>query len=242
MTDLTAFVTTETFVEIIRSEYCKLNECEINLTNFMRQGVHKGWLQKGSLQAETLLDRKNAAWIVHEFLEKECGEADEEDFSPAKRLKDLYDCHTCVNHVAQVYVKGIMSKKQSSFGMRDPITVEEARQIASRIFGKEKRTPPKKDDFVVRGYKLSLPEAMTKKEKNHKTVLIDVRPRREYDEKHLEGAISIPLNEILKNPYQVAENTFTPLLLYCENAYQSEIAANCVMESGYWDVGYFAFI
>lgn len=242
MTDFPVFVTTETFVETIRSEYCKINECEVELSNFTKQGIYKGWLQNGSTQAATFLNRKNAAWIVHEFIKIECSEADEADYSPAKRLKDLYDCHTCVNHVAQVYAKGIMGDKQSLFGMEGLLTIEEARQIVISMFHKEKRTPPEKNNFVVRGYKLSLAEAMSKKEKNPKMVLIDVRPRREYEEKHLEDAISIPLNEILKNPYQVAEDKLTPLLFCCESAYQSEIAANCVVEAGYQDAGYFAFI
>lgn len=242
MADTSVFITTGEFVQLIFNEYDRKNACETGKTNSRNKGLSDAGHFMGKLQEAAFLDRKNAAWIVHDFLRTVSGEADEENLSPAKRLKDLYDCHTCVNHVAQVFVKGIMSDKQSSFGMKELLTAEEAKQIAIRMFRKEKRTPPKKDDFVVGGYKLSLPEAMSQKEKNPGTVIIDVRLSREYGETHLDGAISIPLSEILKNPYQVAENKFTPLLFYCENAYQSEMAANCVMEAGYWDVGYFALI
>ena len=31
-----------------------------------------------------------------------------EDISRANALADLYPCHTCVNHIAQVYLRGIM--------------------------------------------------------------------------------------------------------------------------------------
>ena len=31
-----------------------------------------------------------------------------EDISRANALADLYTCHTCVNHIAQVYLRGIM--------------------------------------------------------------------------------------------------------------------------------------
>ena len=30
------------------------------------------------------------------------------DISGAKDLKDLYDCRVCANHIAQVYLRGIM--------------------------------------------------------------------------------------------------------------------------------------
>ena len=38
----------------------------------------------------------------------ELGVADLQDISAAEELADLYTCHTCVNHIAQVYLRGIM--------------------------------------------------------------------------------------------------------------------------------------
>lgn len=240
MTD--SYITTDRFLELIRSEFSRNKECEINLLEFKKQGVRKGWLpvSLSTLGEETFLDHKNAARIVHEFLKIECEEPDEEDINPAKKLKDLYDCHTCVNHIAQVYVKGIMGEGQSLFGTNAPLTMEEAQFIVSRIFKHKQRTPQKKPPSVSQRNKLSYEEAVAWKEKEQKTVLIDVRSQREYQENHLQGAIGICLSEILKNPYQVAESKFTTLLFYCENGYQSEIAANCVREAGYQDVWFFA--
>ena len=40
------------------------------------------------------------------------GEEDESDWSAAERLQDLYSCHVCLNHIAQVYVKGIMGGRR----------------------------------------------------------------------------------------------------------------------------------
>lgn len=53
-------------------------------------------------------ERRAAAEIVHGFLKDVLKEKDIADISPAAVLRDLYDCRVCVNHIAQVYLKGIM--------------------------------------------------------------------------------------------------------------------------------------
>ncbi len=197
------------------------------------------YLSSEETDGEAYLDRKNAARIVHEFLKQVSMEADEADWSLAKRLQDLYDCHICVNHVAQVYVKGIMKANQDIFGMKVLLTQQEALEIAEKVVYKNLRQPPRTEDFPQGGERLSYEEAMHKQETVAQLRLIDVRPRQEYEKEHLRGAISIPLGAILKNPYQVSDHKKTPLLFFCDNGYQSEIAASCVIEAGYYDVGYF---
>ena len=54
------------------------------------------------------MDRKSAATLIHIFLREVLKEPDETDIEPASILRDLYDCRVCVNHIAQVYLKGIM--------------------------------------------------------------------------------------------------------------------------------------
>ena len=54
------------------------------------------------------LTRLDAAILVHIFLREVTGLDDLEDISGAAVLKDLYDCRHCVNHIAQVYLRGIM--------------------------------------------------------------------------------------------------------------------------------------
>ena len=39
----------------------------------------------------------------------EFGVPDFTDISPANVLADLYTCHTCVNHIAQVFLRGIIT-------------------------------------------------------------------------------------------------------------------------------------
>ena len=48
---------------------------------------------------EELIRRRTAAGIIHRALRR-AGEADEEHTGAALRLRDLYVCRTCVNHIA----------------------------------------------------------------------------------------------------------------------------------------------
>ena len=52
-----------------------------------------------------------AAWC-HDYLLNTLHEPDETDWSAARALVDIYDCHSCVYHIAQVYVKGIIPERQ----------------------------------------------------------------------------------------------------------------------------------
>lgn len=67
---------------------------------------------------ESKVLRKDAAKILHLYMLKVLSLKDEEDISPASVLKDLYDCRVCVNHIAQVYLKGIMKAHEYPEGMK----------------------------------------------------------------------------------------------------------------------------
>ena len=54
------------------------------------------------------LTRKKCAEIIHLFLQKILREKDEIGIEKAYFIKDLFDCRVCANHIAQVYLKGIM--------------------------------------------------------------------------------------------------------------------------------------
>ena len=62
--------------------------------------------------------RKDAAKILHLYMLKVLSLKDEEDMSAASVLKDLYDCRVCVNHIAQVYLKGIMKAHEYPEGLK----------------------------------------------------------------------------------------------------------------------------
>lgn len=87
--------------------------------------------------------RKNAAKEVHKYLQNVLQEPDEKDVKKAEVLKDLYDCHACVEDIAQVYVKGIMNPvRNKEFGNKDILSQEEAELIFQRILDKSSRERP----------------------------------------------------------------------------------------------------
>ena len=73
--------------------------------------LQKGVLETGDLsESFEEIDRRSAARILHNFMRIVLGIKDEPDISKAYILKDLFDCRVCVNHIAQVYLKGVMKE------------------------------------------------------------------------------------------------------------------------------------
>lgn len=78
-------------------------------TDLLHYGRIRFWLEDSDeSQPETLLDKRAAARICHQFMKIELGIKDSENIDKAKELKDLYNCRVCANHIAQVYIKKIM--------------------------------------------------------------------------------------------------------------------------------------
>lgn len=65
-------------------------------------------IDKNDEEKDAVLTRKLCAKILHEYLQKYMHEPDEIGIEKAYFIKDLFDCRTCANHIAQVYLKGIM--------------------------------------------------------------------------------------------------------------------------------------
>lgn len=111
-----------------------------NTPDYMDYGYQVGWLEDMDITyCNEPLQRKNAARILHEYMRIELKEADVEDISPAKKLRDLYDCRVCAKHVMQVYTKGIMEGNYLTdtlylFEMNRGITVQEAETYIARVF------------------------------------------------------------------------------------------------------------
>lgn len=207
-----------------------------------------GWLEEQDVTSSNFpIERKTAARILHQFLRKELQEQDEPDVSEATKLQDLYECRVCVSHVMQVYVKGIMDGHTTPtgcfvFGMQETITEQEAEKIIERVFHPEKRKPKTRLENVfptVESISVETAKSMLQADKN--AILIDVRTATQYEESHMEKAIHIPLMELLKNPYGVSMRRDIPILLYCEEGYQSEMAAKCLLEAGFEKVYSFAW-
>ncbi len=69
----------------------------------------RGWIEDQDERfCDKNLNRQTAARVLHQFMKIELGVPDLQDISAANVLADLYTCHTCVNHIAQIYLRGIM--------------------------------------------------------------------------------------------------------------------------------------
>ena len=100
------------------------------------------------LHPDDYITRKAAARIIHHTLLYLLDEIDVSDIRPANALVDLYDCRTCVLHIAQVYCKGIMGsqtitdkssgKTYEIFDMNSGIEHDEMNQILSKIWNRSK--------------------------------------------------------------------------------------------------------
>jgi len=179
------------------------------------------------------IERRAAARIAHEALLMELGEEDEEDWSAANSLQDLYICRTCVIHIAQMYVKGIMPGRENSmFDVKGKISYSEARSIVERMLDREKRTP-QTGGRIYTCKKLSPDEAWELTTKDTRAMIIDVRTYEEHKAGHIEGSICIPLNDISNNPFSISENKNTPIILYCLMGYKSTVAAHILIDAGY---------
>ena len=212
-------------------------------------GYASGWLEaQDVMMQKECLQRKTAARISHSFLRKEQKEADEIDGSPAYILQDLFDCRACAGHIIQMYVKGIMDGiilpgNRKVFGTDQMVSEEEAEELLIRLFNREKRIEMTGVTELPKTELTECPkeQALQILRDNPSALLIDVRVQRAYEEKHLAGAENIPYMNILKNPYAVSEKYDTIILLYCEEGYQSRMAAQCLSEAGYTNVLYFAW-
>lgn len=98
-------------------------------------GRKRGWLEEqDQLWKDRMIEKRHAARIVHEFLRIEGKEKDERDIKKARQLEDLYHCRVCANHIAQVFVKGIMqARTEKRFGLLDPISETEMEMIFLRM-------------------------------------------------------------------------------------------------------------
>ncbi|MFZ0911435.1 MAG: MBL fold metallo-hydrolase [Candidatus Acidiferrales bacterium] len=62
-------------------------------------------------------------------------------------------------------------------------------------------------------------------------LLIDVRTPREYQQKSIEGSMSIPLNHLSERAHDLPRDR--PLLVYCAGGYRSSIAASLFQQQGF---------
>ena len=93
---------------------------QLTLPELLRYGHFRGWLEDSDeRQPEAPLNRQTAVRITHQFMLIELKIPDLADISPAAKLKDLYTCRVCTNHIAQLYTRGIMGAKKEEPDIAD---------------------------------------------------------------------------------------------------------------------------
>ena len=77
--------------------------------SLLREACDQGWIEAQDLSSyDEAIKRIDAARILHLYMQHVLHIPDLTDISGADELKDLYDCRVCVNHIAQVFLRGLM--------------------------------------------------------------------------------------------------------------------------------------
>ena len=71
---------------------------------------------------------------------------------------------------------------------------------------------------------------------NNKIIVIDVRTKDEYNDKHIEGAINIPLQDIFEKIEKIVTNKNDTIILYCQYGLRSRKAMKKIEKLGYLNV------
>jgi len=69
-------------------------------------------------------------------------------------------------------------------------------------------------------------------------LLLDVRSYEEYEEKHIEGSLLIPLDELELRVEELSAYRHEPVLIYCKAGVRSFYAGSFLVESGFSNVSH----
>ncbi len=78
------------------------------------------------------LKRIDAAIMLHKYLREVLDIPDLADISGANVLRDLYDCRKCVNHIAQVYLRGLMKALEYPLGENSSMLIFDAQKVTGK--------------------------------------------------------------------------------------------------------------
>ena len=119
-------ITIKKFIELLAFSFPQVFPAD--QANLLYYAHTRGWLEDQDERfCDKNLNRQTAARIIHQFMKIELGVPDLPDITPANVLADLYTCHTCVNHIAQVYLRGLM---QAQTMERDGVEYKIFNQLA----------------------------------------------------------------------------------------------------------------
>lgn len=138
------------FVDLLWQRYCNSKFSTLQEQESGLQGkalLHFGhlglWLEdQDEVNSESYLDRRTCARIIHQFMKIKMELPDLQDVSGAQVLKDLYTCRVCANHVAQIFVRGLMESYEIDseeglvqiFNMTELVTPFQAVALLEKVF------------------------------------------------------------------------------------------------------------
>jgi rhodanese-related sulfurtransferase len=187
------------------------------------------------------LTRLAAARIGHQALTGIFSEKDDEDISAALVLKDLYACGSCVDNVAQSFVKGIIGSRPGDVYDGDAEVLRgEAAAIVAKILDPVLRTPPTASDAPP-----ALAEPSAKgvidaeaalemlNRQTGKALIFDVRSPEEYSGGHIPGSVNIPLDQLASRSALDFPDKEANLIVYCQKGSRSARAYELLRNLGY---------
>lgn len=65
------------------------------------------------------------------------------------------------------------------------------------------------------------------------TLLIDIRTKEEFEERHIKNAINIPLHDLMDNIDDIEDFKEKNIVIYCRSGHRSIIACNLLGLSGF---------
>jgi rhodanese-related sulfurtransferase len=92
------------------------------------------------------------------------------------------------------------------------------------------RSLESRPDLIARTERLSPALAAERLASNEPPLVVDVRTPREYEAKHIEDSVSIPLNHLTELAHRLP--TDRPLLVHCAGGYRSSIAVSLLRQMG----------
>ncbi len=192
--------------------------------------------QEKNVPDEPLL-RRFAARIVHELLLNVYVEKDEDDISVAEQLLDLYDCPSCVMHVSQVYVKGIMGGYDDSrFHQTDYMTRAQAATIVMRVLDKSMRVVPDMAEKHTPTVETITLEDAAELVKSTGAIILDVRTAEKHASGCIEGSINISADIIMNDLSVFDYDKAVTVIVHCQSGANSAAVCTKLKDAGYTNV------
>jgi len=203
-------------------------------SGYLELALEKGIIDAGDLEsAGSVITRLTAVRLCHMTLLNILGEGDEENASAAARdLIDFNSCHTCREHLSQLYAKGIVTGRPGNVFDGDAgLTRAEACALVMRMIDPSLRAAPplpSENDVLI-----SPESVLYIMETDDKAVLVDVRSQEEYDAAHIPGSVCIPVSQLIESGAVQLPDKSAVIIVYCQVGYRSQQAYEYLIELGY---------